>query len=146
MDYLFDGLQHRVSSEWRAPGKAFIENRQSGSTCIGCDGAYNFVWFDARVSQQLISSITVTGPGFNAAPLVVTGSDTRQKQASPLPAPAMSFVYQGYQLYGPAVSSLPAPGSVYTFTITPTSGAPYQVVRSVQQTTSQTIAITSPKK
>jgi len=130
------------------PGKirvnTFIENRQSGNACQGCDGAYNFVWFDAQMPQGQISSVTVTGPGFNATPLVISGTQSKQRQASPAPAPKLNFSYQQFTLGGPAVSSLPAPGSVFTFTLTPASGQPFQVTRTVPQTTSQTIAVTSP--
>ena len=103
--------------------KTFIENRQSGPDCPSCSGVFNFVWFDANVALGQISSITVTGSGFNATPLVIGATNSRQKQGSPSPAPVMTFSSQTFQFYGPAVSSLPPPGSVYTFTVTPTSGS-----------------------
>ena len=132
----------------QSPGRfrvqTFIENRQSGNSCQGCDGTFLFTWFDAEVPLGQISSISVTGPGFNATPLVIADVRTQEKQASPAPAPKLRFSRQTFRFNGPAVSSLPAPGSVYTFNVTPTSGTPYQVTRTVPQTTTQTIAITSP--
>jgi len=123
---------------------AFIENRQSGNSCQGCDGTYKFVWFNAQIPQGQISTVAVTGPGYNATPLVLSGTQSKQLQASPAPAPKVSLFYQTFQLNGPAVADLPTPGSTYTFTLTPTTGQPFQVTRTVPQTTSQTIAFTSP--
>ena len=122
--------------------QTFTEIRSSGLS--GGDGTFFFVWFDARAPQNSFTSISVTGPGYSATPLVNFGTQSEQLQASPPPAAPLVIPVDQLVLNGAAVATLPPVGTPYTFTLTPASGPPKQAVRNVQPWTTETIAITKP--
>jgi hypothetical protein len=124
--------------------QTFTENRQSGCGS-GCDGVFYFLWFNARAPQNNFTTISVDGPGVTAAPLVLSGTQTKTKQASPPPAAPVSFIYDQFVNNGPSITSLPAVGTEFTFTLTkPIVGTTQQIKQKVQQWTTEPISITSP--